>query len=226
MDHSPQRVFRPTLLAVLAVLFATSAFAAGPPDAASIAKQGNGKGAVACSSCHGADGGGQAAAGFPRLAGLDAAYLQRQLDSFADGTRDNAVMAPMAKALSEDERHALAEYYSHLPIPPAAAKGTAPPAGDALGEKLATRGRWSRQVPGCVKCHGPHGVGVGAHFPPLAGQPATYIANQLRDWQQGKRKNDPLDLMRHVSAALDEADIKAVSEWFAVQPAAPQGDKP
>lgn len=211
--------------ATLAALCAGTGMAA-PPDGATLATQGNGKGAVACASCHGAEGGGQAAAGFPRLAGLDAAYLQRQLDSFADGTRDNAVMAPMAKALSEDERHALAAYYSRLPIPAAAAKGSAPPANDPRGEELATRGLWAKQVPGCVKCHGPHGVGVGAHFPPLAGQSAVYIANQLRAWQQGKRKNDPLELMRHVSSALDEADINAVSEWFAAQPAVLKGDKP
>lgn len=226
MDNLPRRFSRYTFFVLFSALSALPAFAAESPDAAIIAKQGNGKGAPACSSCHGPDGGGQAAAGFPRLAGLDAAYLRRQLDSFANGSRDNAVMAPIAKALSEDERHALAEYYSRLPIPPAAAKGSVPPSGDALGEELATHGRWSRQVPGCVKCHGPRGVGVGANFPPLAGQSATYIANQLRDWQQGKRKNDPLQLMQHVSSALDDADIKAVSEWFAAQPALPQGDKP
>ena len=197
--------------------------AAAAPSAATIVKGGNGRGAPACASCHGADGGGQAAAGFPRLAGLNAAYLQYQLDSFATGTRSNPVMSPIAKALDQDERHALAEYFSRLPIPAAAANGTAPPAGDALGEHLATRGRWSRQVPACIRCHGPRGVGVGTSFPPLAGQSATYLANQLRDWQQGKRKNDPLGLMQHVSSVLDEADIEAVSKWFAAQPAAPKG---
>ena len=129
----------------LSLMLSASCFA----DGAATAKTGVGA-APACQTCHGQAGEGLAQAGFPRLAGLGASYLQRQLDSFADGTRDNAVMVPMAKALSEDERHALAEYYSRLPIPPAAAKGTAPPANDALGEQLATRGRWNKQVPGCV----------------------------------------------------------------------------
>jgi cytochrome c553 len=190
-------------------------------DAAQLAAQGNGKGAPPCLGCHGIDGGGQAAAGFPRLAGLDASYLRRQLDSFADGTRDNAVMKPVATALTTDERQALAEYYSQLPLPAAlATPATPPPAPDSRGAVLAARGRWSRQVPACEQCHGPGGVGVGAAFPPLAGQSAAYIAAQLKAWQQGRRHNDPLALMQHISTALDDQDITEVAAWFAAQPLA------
>ncbi|QRP65519.1 c-type cytochrome [Rhodanobacter sp. FDAARGOS 1247] len=185
-------------------------------DAAAIANAGNGRGAAPCMACHGADGAGQAAAGNPRLAGLDAAYLQKQLDDFASGARSNPVMQPTATALSEDERHAMATYYSQLPLP--AKLATALPAPDSAGAVLATRGDWSRGVPGCVQCHGPGGSGVGANFPPLAGQPASYIEAQLRAWQQGTRHNDPLQLMQHLSAALGAQDIEAVAAWFAAQP--------
>jgi len=188
-------------------------------DAATIARQGNGHGAAACQACHGADGGGQAGTDFPRLAGLDATYLRKQLDDFAGGARGNAVMQPIARALGNDGRQALADYYGKLPMPAALARPTAalPPA-DSVGALLATRGRWSAQVPGCEQCHGPGGVGVGAHFPPLAGQPATYIEAQLKAWQQGTRHNDPLELMKHLSGALSDADISAVASWFAAQP--------
>lgn len=199
---------------------------AATPNAATIAKQGNGHGAPACASCHGADGGGQTAAGFPRLAGLNEAYLLRQMDAFASGSRENSVMKPIMTALSADERKALAAYYSKLPIPSAAAKGSTAPANDAQGERLAVHGRWSKQVPGCVQCHGPHGVGVGAHFPPLAGQSAKYIADQMQAFKDGRRHNDPLGLMRHVASALDDHDIQAVATWFAAQPAKPEGGKP
>lgn len=185
-------------------------------DAAAIAHAGNGRGAAPCMACHGADGAGQAAAGNPRLAGLDAAYLQKQLDDFASGARSNPVMQPTATALSEDERHAMATYYSQLPL--AAKPATALPAPDSAGAVLATRGDWSRGVPGCVQCHGPGGSGVGANFPPLAGQPASYIEAQLKAWQQGTRHNDPLQLMQHLSAALSAQDIEAVAAWFAAQP--------
>jgi cytochrome c553 len=193
-------------------------------DAATIASQGNGKGAAPCMACHGADGGGQAATGNPRLAGLDAAYLRRQLDDFANGSRISPSMQATASALGADERQALATYYSSMPIPPALAKPATPI--PAAGAELATRGRWSRQVPGCVQCHGPRGVGVGANFPPLAGQPATYIEAQLRAWQHGTRHNDPLQLMQHVAGALSEQDIHDVAAWFAAQPLIANGAGP
>ncbi|MCX7513166.1 c-type cytochrome [Frateuria hangzhouensis] len=185
-------------------------------SAQALASQGNGRGAPPCQSCHGTDGGGQAAAGFPRLAGLDAAYLARQLEDYAEGSRASAVMQPIARALSARERDAVAGYYAQLPV---AAMPAAPkPAADGAGATLATRGRWSEQVPACEQCHGPGGVGVGAHFPPLAGQPAAYIESQLKAWQQGSRRNDPLELMQHLSRALSAEDIAAVAQWFAAQP--------
>lgn len=200
---------------MVAALFAAMASAS---DGATLAQQGNGNGAVACTSCHGTDGEGQAAAGFPRLAGLDAAYLRKQLDDFATGARVNAVMQPVASTLSADQRAVLADYYAKLPVPTHARVAT-PPASSA-GEQLATHGRWDQGLPACEQCHGPGGVGVGAHFPPLTGQSATYIASQLKAWQQGTRHNDPLQLMQHVAAKLDATDIAAVSAWYAAQPAA------
>lgn len=215
-------VFAVIALTLSAMLLALPVMAA--PPAAVIAHSGNGHGAPACMVCHGAEGQGQAAAGFPRLAGLNATYLLRQLDAFADGTRASSVMAPVAKALDVNERKALADYYAALAVPTGApAPASATSAG--AGEQLALRGRWSQQVPSCVACHGPRGEGVGANFPPLAGQPASYLASQLRAFKSGARHNDPLELMQHVASTLSEADIRAVSAWFAAQPVAAHGGK-
>ncbi|MEP7186538.1 MAG: c-type cytochrome [Rhodanobacter sp.] len=196
-------------------------------DTAAIARLGNGKGAAPCMACHGDDGGGQNAAGYPRLAGLDAAYLEKQLEDFASGARVNPVMEPSATALDAGERHALALYYSNLSLPPGLARPVTPllPA-DSVGAVLATRGDWDRDVPGCVQCHGPGGVGVGAHFPPLAGQPAAYIKSQLKAWQNGTRHNDPLQLMQHLSASLSAKEINSVAKWFAAQPPIRRGATP
>ncbi|MDE1886018.1 MAG: c-type cytochrome, partial [Xanthomonadaceae bacterium] len=174
------------MVATWLLLAGAQARAAGQPNAAAIASQGNDRGALACVACHGADGGGQAAAGFPRLAGLNAGYLQRRLDAIASSERGAAVMKPIAASLSEDERKALAAYYSKMSVAAAPAPA-ASAAGNPRGEWLATRGDWSRQVPGCVQCHGPRGVGVGAYFPPLAGQPAQYLAGQMRAFKEGSR---------------------------------------
>jgi cytochrome c553 len=191
---------------------------ADTPNGATIAQQGNGHGVAPCMACHGGDGGGQGAAGFPRVAGLPQAYLRKQLDDFASGARVNATMQPVASGLSDAERDALAAYYSKLPVP--AFTPSSAPAGDVaqIGQRLATRGNWGASLPGCEQCHGPDGVGVGDHFPPLSGQSAVYLSNQLHAWQQGSRHNDPLQLMQSVATKLSEADIAAISAWYAAQP--------
>ena len=203
---------------VVAALLASCSASAAVPDAVTIVHEGNGKGAPPCVACHGANGEGQAAGGFPRLAGLDAAYMVRQMDDFASGSRANAVMKPIASALSEEEREALARHYSGL-APSAASEPAAGDELDPLGESIALRGRWDRQVPACVACHGPRGVGVGTHFPPLAGQPSGYIAAQLHAWKDGQRRNDPMGMMQHVASELGDAEIQAVAGWFAAQAA-------
>ena len=209
----------PPLVAALAMLLPSAPALAVDP--ATIANAGTGT-VVACASCHGKDGGGMAS--FPRLAGMNAAYLLKQLQDFDSGSRGNAVMKPIAAALSPADRDAMANYYAALPIPAALAGTTAPAVPDASrGALLATRGVWSKGVPACVQCHGPGGVGVGASFPAIAGQPSGYLASQLQAWQKGTRKNDPLELMQHLSRSLSAAEIKAVSDWFARQPATVAG---
>ena len=208
------------LVAALAILLLPAAPALAV-DPATIANAGTAT-VVACASCHGKDGGGMAS--FPRLAGMNAAYLLRQLQDFDSGSRGNAVMKPIATALSPADRNAMANYYAALPIPAALAGAAAPATPDTSpGARLANRGMWSKGVPACVQCHGPGGVGVGAGFPAIAGQPSGYLASQLQAWQKGTRKNDPLELMQHLSRSLSDAEIKAVSDWFASQPPNPSG---
>ncbi|WP_295482729.1 c-type cytochrome [uncultured Pseudomonas sp.] len=173
--------------------------------------------AMACLGCHGADAKGIAAAGFPRLAGLPAAYLRKQLDDFASGSRQQPVMTPLASALSAEERTAVSTWLAAQPDDVAPGKRRQQIAADAT-ERLALYGDWSRQIPGCVQCHGPGGVGVGEHFPPLAGQPATYLIAQLNAWRDGARRNDPNELMVGVAKAMTDAEVTAVADYFAQAP--------
>lgn len=177
-----------------------------------IAQAGTPGGVPACASCHGAQGQGNAAAGFPRLAGLAVPYIQTQLTAFANGRRDNPVMTPIAKMLSAGDVQAVAAYFARLPGP---SLPKALPAATGPGATLALDGRWRDGIPACVSCHGPDGVGVGAAFPPLIGQPAAYLKAQLEAWQQGKRPPGPLELMDVVAKRMTAADITAVTEWFA-----------
>jgi cytochrome c553 len=49
----------------------------------------------------------------------------------------------------------------------------------------------------------------------LAGQSAEYLASALKAFHEGTRKNDAGELMRSVASRLNEADIAAVSGYFA-----------
>lgn len=204
-----------------------AAAAAQAGSAATIVAQGNGHGAPACISCHGPQLAGNPVGGIPRIAGLSAEYIQAQLDALASGARRNAIMLPVASSLSAAERQALAAYISTLrvPAPVAAAPDSAPPpatpAQMKLGARLASRGDWSRQLPGCDQCHGPGGVGVGSAFPPLAGQSALYLTTQLDAWKQGTRPGGPLDLMAALVKRMTDADIAAVAAYYAAQPPTP-----
>src|SRR5690606_4355189 len=116
--------------------------------------------AMACFTCHGTDGAGDAAGAVPRLAGLPAWYIYKQLNDYAGGSRDSASMTGIARQLTESEREAVASYYALLdaPHPPK------PPAGDLRmlqwGQQLAAVGATDRAVPACLNCHGPDGSGL------------------------------------------------------------------
>ncbi len=180
-----------------------------------IAMQGN-KAATSCQTCHGADGGGTAAAGFPRLAGLDAGYIEQQLLNFRSGKRSNPVMQPIAEALSKKEVTLVAAYYAALPVP-----ASTPEIGDAAllskGATLATVGDWDHEIPACFQCHGPGGKGMGASFPAISGQSALYISNQIAAWKSGSRTNDPAGLMKSVADKLSADQVEAVSAFLANQ---------
>ena len=176
-----------------------------------IAAQGTSQGVAACISCHGAKGEGLGA--FPRLAGTGQAYLLAQLDAFAGGSRKNPIMQPIAQNLTPTQRQAVARYFSQLPAPFVASDSTQPLPSDT-GAWLATRGRWTDQVPACAQCHGPGGSGVGTQFPPLAGLPAAYIAEQLRGWKAGNRPPGPLALMSDIAKKLSDAEVSAVAAYY------------
>lgn len=186
-------------------------------DGQKIVMQGDGSGAP-CLACHGLDGAGNNAAGFPRLAGLDAAYIAKQMSDYNSGTRVSPIMQPNVDNLSEQQILDVAAYYAQQPVPAAAA---APDDAEllTLGEKIATRGDWNQYIPACESCHGPDSQGMGSAFPGLAGQHPNYIKQQLNAWRDGSRQNDPNQLMTGVAERLSEQQIEAVSTYLGAQQA-------
>lgn len=168
----------------------------------------------ACFTCHGADGGGDDAGAVPRLAGLPAFYLRRQLAHYASGERQNEVMSPIAAALSAQERAAVSVYYAVLPPTWSAARDG--PDGDLLqyGARLSAIGSDEALIPACANCHGLYGTGMAPSVPPLAGQPGGYIAKRLREWKAQSAAEHPDDPMIAIAKKMSERDIEAAAAYF------------
>lgn len=184
--------------------------------------QGGGGDVAACVDCHGTNGQGSPSNDFPALGTQSARYIQEQLNAFTRGSRSNDIMAPIAKGMTPAQIAQVAAYASQLA---GSSVDEQPSVAAAGGEQLVQRGRILYQygkmlsptqfVPSCRLCHGDNAQGGGDQFPPLAGQPAGYIAQQLEAWQGGHRTNDPNGLMMSIAVRLDADDIKAVSAYLA-----------
>ena len=192
-------------LALLCVL------AAAAPAGAQDAELARAKKIVAgsCFLCHGMEGE-SATELFPRLAAQNAAYIAKQLANFKSGERKSEVMPRMVGALTPEDMRALGLYFSRQKSPP-----HAPADADlaARGKAIYTRGGAATEVAACVGCHGERGHGSET-LPRLAGQVASYLAAQLRNFGKRVRTNDNA-VMHTIAARMTEREIRAVSEYLA-----------
>lgn len=175
----------------------------------------------ACFTCHGLRGEGDGQS-VPRLAGVPAGHLQKQLEDYAAKLRPDPVMSPIARALDPADRRSVAEHYARLPAIPRRSRATV----DGAVRSLYHRGDAARGITPCASCHGAAGEGLGAANPPVAGQPPPYLADQLRRWRAARRRNDPRGVMLHVSRRLTDVEVVGLAAYAAglsgsAAPAAP-----
>jgi len=185
------------------------------PDAehgAVIVAQGTATGAPACALCHAFNGASDGSGAFPRLAGQSDYYLTKELGDYASGIRSNAIMSPIAKALSPDDVADVSAYYSRIdaPFPQLQAPD---PALVRRGGELAKTGDEAKGIESCDRCHGPGGIGEPPAIPYLAGQYAHYISHTLRMWQEGYRKTSSAD-MAVTAHKFDEHENAAVAAYY------------
>ncbi len=189
---------RPLAIAALSVL--PSIAMAAAPSAAGDAARGATV-AAPCQACHGTKGEGMVATNSPRLAAQDSYYLDKQLRDYASGLRNDPIMSPMAKTLTDQQRIDVAAYFASLPPPPQSS-----PNGDATllarGHLLSRTGDESKQLQACGNCHGPDGRGEKFAAPYLDGQLAIYLTKAIAAWKDGTRKNDGGEIMAVVAARL------------------------
>ncbi len=176
------------LLTVFLVFFS-------PTGSAADIKAGQNKSTM-CQGCHGINGVSTNPT-WPSLAGQQRSYLEKQLQAFRSGTRKNPVMNGLATGLSDQDIENLSAFYASQSSKSAGAD----PA-------LAKKGK--AKVAMCLGCHGNQAQGRG-QFPKLAGQHPQYLAKQLNDFKNGRRKAGPMEAM---AKNLSEQDIREISAYL------------
>ena len=179
----------------------------GTPDARSV-----GRGAtlaMQCAICHGSNRTGQVDT--PDLEGQPAVAIYKQLRDFKVAARANAIMAPFAVKLSEQDMLDLAAYYSYLPRQPGSH-----PDSTVTAPQIVARGAPMRNVPACASCHGTTDARPGA--PWLEGQSTVYIKAQLQAFATGARRNDISERMRNIARQMTGAEIDEAARYYASRP--------
>lgn len=165
--------------------------------------------AAACIGCHGGKGNSNIPH-VPSLAGQLSTYLYKQLQDYADGSREQFVMTPIAKGLSKQDKADLAAWFSSQ----AAVKSELPKKDLKLAAALVNNGDTHRTIPPCEVCHGSNGQGGKQSVPVLAGQQAGYIKMTLNAYKKGKRHNDIYSRMRSIAQLLEDKEIDELAQYY------------
>ncbi len=216
-----------------ALAMAPMTYAAAPAVKANLANGKKifteGKGSVpACNSCHGMDAMGDDNLGTPRLAGQISQFLVKQLTDFGNDKRLDKTMFVMntnAKGLTPQDRRDVVGYVSQLGLERLMEKRQTSNlkelkangievGKDYLGKAIVNYGDLDRGIPACKSCHGYNGRGRGPVYPMINQQRYVYLTNQLKNWRDGSRANDPMAQMQIVARKLTDDDIKNLATFL------------
>ena len=62
----------------------------------------------------------------------------------------------------------------------------------------------------CATCHGLQGISKGAGVPHLAGQPESYVKEQLEKYKSGERQHQ---IMSIIAGQLSDDEISVLASW-------------
>ncbi len=170
-----------------------------------------------CTDCHGTSG--QGYHGYltmPRLAGQAPEYIENQLSSFADRSRERDLFINMARVhgLSADMRAAMAAHFRGLDPRPI---GGGPRNAVEMGKRIYDDGVPEANIPACAACHGPDAKGQQA-IPRLAGQLYAYTVKELTNWSkergQAAARSDTSAVMNPIAHALSPAQVSAIAAYL------------
>ncbi len=140
---------------------------------------------------------------WPNLAGQNAPYVVRVLGALKSGGQTDPIMSAIAKPLSDSDIQNLAAYFSGLNC--GKGIGQSPATDLAAGKALSKN---------CAACHGETGATGNPAWPHLAGQKPGYLANALKAFRAGLRK-DPT--MSGMARGLSDSDIASLASYYAAQ---------
>ena len=164
-----------------------------------------------CTWCHGISGQGFMVA--PRLAGQRPQYLESQIQSFREHTRDNPFskqyMWPAVAALAPHAARDLAIYFATI-VPKAANDGDRNLTGK--GRTIYLEGVPEANIVSCYACHGPNAEGV-RDIPRLGGLAYFYLKGRLEQWGQGYHSgtSSPMPM---VAGHLGPDEIEALASYL------------
>jgi cytochrome c553 len=162
---------------------------------------------VMCQVCHG-EKGMSPDSSYPNLAGQYAAYIQKQMNNFKSGLRNDPVMSDIAAAVSSDQDLLdMAAYFASRKK----MKGDNSETNDAGQAQFLSEGN------GCVNCHGSQGKGLAPGnplAPVIGGQNKDYLVKQLKAFRSGTRTNEPSGLMEIIASSMSDAEIEEVASYI------------
>ena len=168
---------------------------------------------VNCASCHGMDGVSDAE-GKPHLAGQRMVYLYRVLRAFQSGERSDE-QKNHNSFLNDQAILSTAVFYSNLVPVKTVETGDTTADAEAANEQVEDPFLTIRSsMRKCIKCHGETGNSSRSGMPSLTAQNPEYFETSMMAYVDGSRSHK---LMGKLVAALDEATIKEMGIFYAVQ---------
>jgi len=185
-----------------------------------------------CAGCHGEFGQGGKQGKYPRVAGLPAAYLERQLLLFQNRERPNMPMVEHVekKQMPLNDIKDISLYLSQIKL-----KTRLPPVDEnAPGFNAYARLEEAKklmQVPRaegdiekggklygkeCRSCHGKKGMGKN-DTPQLAGQYTQYLWRQVRRFLKGERIHDEDEPDEELLEDFSKEELRDIFAWLSVQ---------
>lgn len=163
-------------------------------------KQGS-KVASFCTNCHG-PAGHSALPEVPNLAGQNTIYVLNQLAKLSDGRRKHFFMEGLMRAMNQDEKIAVAVYYTAQEprVVPATDSAQA-----AHGKQLYDKT--------CKKCHGEQGHGTERNAR-IAGQQPVYLKTNLERYREQSAIRGSSERKFKMMKDLKDADIQALVAYI------------